>query len=394
MSAGPHRPFVSVKFSPVGRTYTFLLPELALDADPSAAPKPTATQRIAPAAGRVSARRCRRSCRRRRGARSGPLPVSVSELAARKSPPDGSELQVVRRATREDVVTRLKHQQREQEAQRICLMKIRERGLAMKLARVEQLFDGSRLIFYYTAEGRVDFRELVRDLAAHFRVRIEMRQIGVRDEARMLGGYGSCGRPLCCTTFLQTFEPISIKMAKQQNLSLNPSKLSGMCGRLKCCLRYELPNGKGVKHGGCADEGGCGSCSNPTGPGGEQRLRRVRTGRLREVRVTARPRIGVTVGDPAGIGPEIARKAAADPARRSASATSSFTVRRRTTRSRVSSVAASLLRPVARHTRRSSPQRPMPWPDASTLSRPRRSTRKHLPRRACPGAATRICSRT
>ena len=110
----------------------------------------------------------------------------------------------MRRATRDDVVTRLKQQQREQEAQRICLMKIRERGLAMKLARVEQLFDGSRLIFYYTAEGRVDFRELVRDLAAHFRVRIEMRQIGVRDEARMLGGYGSCGRPLCCTTFLQT----------------------------------------------------------------------------------------------------------------------------------------------------------------------------------------------
>ena len=100
-----------------------------------------------------------------------------------------------------------------------------------------------------------------------FRNRIELRQIGVRDEAKMLGGYGSCGRPLCCTTWLQTFEPISIKMAKQQNLSLNPSKLSGMCGRLKCCLRYELPNGKGVVHGGCADEGGCGSCDNPTGPG-------------------------------------------------------------------------------------------------------------------------------
>jgi cell fate regulator YaaT (PSP1 superfamily) len=192
----------------------------------------------------------------------------VPALAARKCPPGESPAKVVRKATRDDVVTRLKHQQREQEAQRICLMKIRERGLAMKLARVEQIFDGSRLIFYYTAEGRVDFRELVRDLAAHFRTRIEMRQIGVRDEARMLGGYGSCSRPLCCTTWLQSFEPISIKMAKQQKLSLNPSKLSGMCGRLKCCLRYELPNGKGVKHGGCADEGGCGSCDNPTGPGG------------------------------------------------------------------------------------------------------------------------------
>jgi cell fate regulator YaaT (PSP1 superfamily) len=261
MSTGPSRPYVSVKFSPVGRTYSFLLPELALDGPetpPTIAPpaepplKPGDSVVVQTAEGRAL----------------GTVTRSVSELSARKCPPADSELKVVRRATRDDVLARLKHQQREQEAQRICLMKIRERGLAMKLAKVEQVFDGSRLIFYYTADGRVDFRELVRDLAAHFRVRIEMRQIGVRDEARMLGGYGSCGRPLCCTTFLQTFEPISIKMAKQQNLSLNPSKLSGMCGRLKCCLRYELPNGKGVKHGGCADEGGCGSCSNPTGPGG------------------------------------------------------------------------------------------------------------------------------
>jgi cell fate regulator YaaT (PSP1 superfamily) len=109
----------------------------------------------------------------------------------------------------------------------------------MKLTKVEQVLDGSKLIFYFTAEGRVDFRELVRDLAAEFRTRIEMRQIGVRDEAKMIGGYGTCGRPLCCTTFLTTFEPVSIKMAKQQDLSLNPSKLSGLCGRLKCCLRYE-----------------------------------------------------------------------------------------------------------------------------------------------------------
>ncbi len=265
MSAGPHRPFVSVKFSPVGRTYSFLLPELALDSE-TAAPPDAPAPSTSPAALPLSPGDTI-VVQTPEGRALGTVTRSVAELAARKCPPPDSELQVVRRATRDDVITRLKHQQREQEAQRICLMKIRERGLAMKLARVEQLFDGSRLIFYYTAEGRVDFRELVRDLAAHFRVRIEMRQIGVRDEARMLGGYGSCGRPLCCTTFLQTFEPISIKMAKQQNLSLNPSKLSGMCGRLKCCLRYELPNGKGVKHGGCADEGGCGSCSNPTGPG-------------------------------------------------------------------------------------------------------------------------------
>jgi cell fate regulator YaaT (PSP1 superfamily) len=261
MSTGPSRPYVSVKFSPVGRTYSFLLPDLALDA-PETAPAVPAPAPVTLKPGDAVI------VQTAEGPALGTVARAVPELAARKCPEPDSDVKVVRRATREDVVMRLKQQQREQEAHRICLMKIRERGLAMKLAKVEQLFDGSRLIFYYTAEGRVDFRELVRDLAAHFRVRIEMRQIGVRDEARLLGGYGSCGRPLCCTTFLQAFEPISIKMAKQQNLSLNPSKLSGMCGRLKCCLRYELPNGKGIKHGGCADEGGCGSCSNPTGPGG------------------------------------------------------------------------------------------------------------------------------
>ena len=256
MSAGPNRPFISVKFSPVGRTYSFLLPELALDPpEPrraEAPPRPGEQVVVETAEGRAV----------------GTVTRAIAATADRRRPPEQAATTMVRRATRDDILTRLKHQQREQEAHRICLLKIRERGLTMKLAKVEQLFDGSRLIFYYTAEGRVDFRELVRDLAAHFRTRIEMRQIGVRDEAKMLGGYGSCGRPLCCTTWLQSFEPISIKMAKQQNLSLNPSKLSGMCGRLKCCLRYELPNGKGVKHGGCADEGGCGSCDNPTGPAG------------------------------------------------------------------------------------------------------------------------------
>jgi cell fate regulator YaaT (PSP1 superfamily) len=251
MNATPPPPFVSVKFTPVGRTYTFLLPDLALDQrHESLAPGDQVVVQTA------------------EGRALGTVTRSVAATAARKAPSADSEARVVRRATRDDVLARLKQQRREEEAQRIGLLKIRERGLPMKLTRVEQTFDGARLIFYYTAEGRVDFRELVRDLAAHFHVRIEMRQIGVRDEARLLGGYGSCGRPLCCTTWLQSFEPISIRMAKQQNLSLNPSKLSGMCGRLKCCLRYELPNGKGVVHGGCADEGGCGACGNPTGPGG------------------------------------------------------------------------------------------------------------------------------
>jgi cell fate regulator YaaT (PSP1 superfamily) len=267
MSAGQDRPFISVKFSPTGRTYSFLLPELALDevdasgSHPSTAGGPSSHVAALTPGDQVVVQT-------EEGQAVGTVTRAIAAIALRKRPPVDGPAGVVRRATREDVVTRLRHQQREQEAHRICLLKIKERNIAMKLARVEQLFDGSRLIFYYTAEGRVDFRELVRDLAAHFRTRIEMRQIGVRDEARMLGGYGPCGRPLCCTTWLNSFEPISIKMAKQQNLSLNPSKLSGMCGRLKCCLRYELPNGKGIKHGGCADEGGCGSCSNPTGPAG------------------------------------------------------------------------------------------------------------------------------
>ena len=167
--------------------------------------------------------------------------------------PEGTA-RLIRVATDEDISIRRRQQARERDAFRVGLLKIRERGLAMKLTRVEQMYDGSRLVFYFTAEGRVDFRELVRELAAEYRSRIEMRQIGVRDEARMLGGYGSCGRPLCCSAWLQAFEPVSIKMAKQQDLSLNPSKLSGLCGRLKCCLRYELPEGKLLRKSEIRDE--------------------------------------------------------------------------------------------------------------------------------------------
>jgi len=126
-----------------------------------------------------------------------------------------------------------------QEAYDICLKKVEEHGLEMKLVDVEYTFDRNKVIFYFTADGRVDFRELVKDLAAIFRTRIELRQIGVRDEAKMLGGIGPCGRMLCCSTFLGDFDPVSIKMAKDQNLSLNPTKISGLCGRLMCCLKYE-----------------------------------------------------------------------------------------------------------------------------------------------------------
>jgi len=129
-----------------------------------------------------------------------------------------------------------------------CRERIRERSLPMKLVRVECGEESRRTVFHFTAEGRIDFRDLVKDLAARFRCRVEMRQIGVRDEARALGGYGDCGKALCCSTFLREFAPVSIKMARQQNLSLNPSRISGMCGRLKCCLRYEYhaPGGEPV----------------------------------------------------------------------------------------------------------------------------------------------------
>jgi cell fate regulator YaaT (PSP1 superfamily) len=260
-------PLVSVKFTPAGRTHTFLLPELAFD-EPDAQDAPGAAGADAPERDAAPAPGDQLVVRFPDGARVGTVTRTPPALEERRRPADGEPSPVIRKATAEDVVARLQQQQREREAHRVCLRKIREHGLDMKLTKVEYVLDGSRLIVYYTADGRVDFRELVRDLAAHFRTRIEMRQIGVRDEARMLGGYGPCGRPLCCSTWLQAFEPVSIKMAKQQNLSLSPSRLAGMCGRLKCCLRYELPNGKGVVHGGCAEEGGCGSCSNPTGPGG------------------------------------------------------------------------------------------------------------------------------
>ncbi len=128
---------------------------------------------------------------------------------------------------------------KEQEALKICEQKIQAHGLPMNLVDVEYTFDVNKIIFYFTAEGRIDFRELVKDLAAVFRTRIELRQIGVRDEAKMMGGIGCCGRALCCATFLGDFEPVSIRMAKDQNLSLNPTKISGICGRLMCCLKYE-----------------------------------------------------------------------------------------------------------------------------------------------------------
>lgn len=146
---------------------------------------------------------------------------------------------VIRKATEEDLAQMRKNQEKQISAAKICNEKIAAHKLDMKLVDVEYTFDNNKILFYFTADGRVDFRELVKDLASVFRTRIELRQIGVRDEAKMLGGLGICGRPFCCSTFLGEFQPVSIKMAKEQSLSLNPVKISGTCGRLMCCLKYE-----------------------------------------------------------------------------------------------------------------------------------------------------------
>lgn len=146
---------------------------------------------------------------------------------------------VLRAASEEDKRQLASNREKEEKAAITCKEKIAKHDLPMKLISVEQAFDGSKITFYFTAEGRVDFRELVKDLAAVFRTRVELRQIGVRDEAKMLGGLGPCGRVLCCCSWLSDFSSVSIRMAKEQNLSLNPTKISGICGRLMCCLRYE-----------------------------------------------------------------------------------------------------------------------------------------------------------
>ena len=146
---------------------------------------------------------------------------------------------VIRIATRGDIRHNEDNKRKEKEAMKICLEKIKEHKLKMKLIDVEYKFDNSKILFYFTADGRIDFRELVKDLAAIFKVRIELRQIGVRDEIKRIGGNGVCGRELCCCSFLGNFEAVSIKMSKEQNISLNPSKISGNCGRLMCCLKYE-----------------------------------------------------------------------------------------------------------------------------------------------------------
>ncbi|MCL5966340.1 MAG: stage 0 sporulation protein [Deltaproteobacteria bacterium] len=167
---------------------------------------------------------------------------------------NGAYVKVVRPATAEDLSAHQENARREGEAHAFCLRRIAARALPMKLVRTEVLLDRSKTIFYFTADGRIDFRELVKDLAHELRTRIEMRQIGVRDEARAVGGIGPCGKELCCASFLADFEPITVKMAKDQNLALNPAKLSGVCGRLMCCLIYE--------HGSYARRKPCDACAD------------------------------------------------------------------------------------------------------------------------------------
>lgn len=198
-----------------------------------------------------------------RGIEFGQAVVGVKQISEEEIVPPLKK--VLRVATEEDVSANEENIRKEKEAFETCLRKIEGHNLDMKLIDVEYTFDNNKVIFYFTADGRVDFRELVKDLAAIFKTRIELRQIGVRDESKMIGGLGPCGRTLCCSTFLGEFAPVSIKMAKEQSLSLNPTKISGICGRLMCCLKYEhemyekilermpsvgsivmTPNGKGI----------------------------------------------------------------------------------------------------------------------------------------------------
>lgn len=172
-----------------------------------------------------------------RGVEFGHVVVGPKEVTEDEIVPPLKD--VLRIATDEDFQIHRENEKKAEEAFSICIDKIEEHNLEMKLVDVEYTFDNNKVIFYFTADGRVDFRELVKDLAAIFRTRIELRQIGVRDEAKMIGGLGPCGNPTCCTTFLGDFDPVSIKMAKEQGLSLNPTKISGLCGRLMCCLKYE-----------------------------------------------------------------------------------------------------------------------------------------------------------
>ncbi len=200
---------------------------------------------------------------------------------------------VLRIGTDKDALVAAENKRKEREAFAIALKKIEAHALDMNLVDVEYTFDGSKNIFYFTAEGRVDFRDLVRDLAGVFRTRIEMRQIGVRDEAKLLGGIGPCGRILCCTSFLGDFAPVSIRMAKDQNLSLNPSKISGLCGRLMCCLRYEQETYEAAKKDPTLAPG----YVNPLAAAAEASVRD-----LEELEEDPRPRIGLRSSDDSGMG--------------------------------------------------------------------------------------------
>ena len=213
----------SIKFRPVGKHYDFNAQDLALEAGDKVIVETD------------------------RGRALGTAVLPPREVPEQEAPADLKS--ILRPATDEDLALAQANSTKEDEAYRVCQQRIQERKMEMKLVRAEYLFDGSKIIFYFTADGRVDFRELVKDLAHHFHTRIEMRQIGVRDEAKLIGGIGVCGRELCCCSFLTEFSPVSVRMAKEQGLALNPNKISGQCGRLLCCLGYEFETYCALKKG-------------------------------------------------------------------------------------------------------------------------------------------------
>ncbi len=205
---------IGISFRPGGKTYLY---------DPEGLPLVPGDEVVVPAA---------------RGVGFGRVVTPIRDIATEE--PEEPLKKVLRRATPHDRERQRKNLEKKKEAYRTARRLIQKHGLPMKLVDVDYVFDGSSVIFYFTAEGRVDFRELVKELAGALKARIELKQVGVRDEAKMVGGLGPCGRDLCCSLFLSDFNPVSIKMAKEQDLPLNPSKISGVCGRLMCCLKYEV----------------------------------------------------------------------------------------------------------------------------------------------------------
>lgn len=281
---------------------------------------------------------------------------------------------VLRIATEQDLEMGQASTEREKDAFRFCLERIQSRRMEMKLVRAEYLFDASKIIFYFTADGRVDFRDLVKDLAHHFHTRIEMRQIGVRDEAKLIGGIGVCGRALCCCSFLTNFAPVSVKMAKEQGLALNPNKISGQCGRLLCCLNYEYETYLSLKEGMPK----CGRRVRVGDEEGEVTAQNVLTRKV-TVRLASNRSIEAPVGELTLLSPAEVERAEAEKAQAKQSKTAESERpagrRERPSRRTAAPEAPPESQPARKKRDRTEPAVPQAAPSAAVPGRPKRKSR-------------------